>query len=294
LKALIEIQKRSAVFAMKRLNPAQLAALTAVRKLAAQRGERLKQVKDIAQGLGSTKVAIPDNYEPPTLTKGVLTLNFGVNLVISEDTLIDPYDLACVTHSSEKTKLMTVLKAVESNINSGVFPFKDPSAIELSKNEHFINFWYNMREFCQQMTDGMIPKERALTLFFTHKWPVNSAVPFLIQQVNLTENAELTGVALFFDQLATWATSREKSRCECDDIQSLMKTGITPDLQQYPKMKRKATLIPALTKDVEQRCIERYPGLCTKIVKKPAAKTLENADTYVQEMLARITGVTVN
>jgi len=142
-----------------------------------------------------------------------------------------------------------------------------------------------MREYCQKLTDGLVPKDRALQTFFTTKF--GASVMNHIKLVNITEGANVTGTALFFDQLAQWATTRDTARCECEDISDLINTGIAPDLETFPQAKKSKIILPELMKMVAARCIQRYPTQC-RLPPSPV-KTLDvEQDAESMEMMTRI------
>jgi hypothetical protein len=271
-----------------KLTKTQQEAVNSYKAAEAKEKAQKKLIEKTSSSFGSEKVTIPDNYVPPELVKGVLTINFGASVGIHQADIVPLYDIACVKHSDEKSKLLQVLGNLEANIKSGSFPFNDTAAVELSKKEDFIAYWANLREYCQKLTDGLIPKDRALRSFFKTKF--NSFIMNQIKLVNVTENAHVTGVALFFDQLAQWATTRDKSRCSCDDITDLINTGIAPDLTKFPDAKKSKIILPELMKMVGARCVQRYPTQCklptTKGVKALEAELEEDGESL--DMMARI------
>jgi hypothetical protein len=214
----------------KALTAASKAAIQAINDLQKRTNDDLATIQQMTNSLGNAMVPIPNNYVPPKLSKGVLTINFAADVVVG-DYMKTIYDTACIIHSSARAKLQRLMGNLQENIKSGVFPFNDTAAVTLSKNDRFIDYWTHLKEFCQKLTDGLVPKDRALATFFSNNWPKGSNIPILIAEVNVTENAQLTGTALFFEQLATWATTRDTLRCLCGDIVDLMRTGIAPDLK---------------------------------------------------------------
>jgi len=216
--------------------------------------------------------SIPPGYVPPALKSGVLTLPFPMDILVS-DNFAQPYDITCVQHTSEKTKLLNLLTNLQQNIQSGRFPYNDTAAIALSNNDEFRNYWVNIREFCKKVVDGMVPKDRALVTFFENRW-TSPAINQLINQVNKTEITRGSSVALFFDQLASWATTRTTERCLCSDINTFIASGISPDGTNFvsSRYNQKLGFMTAqATSNIQQQCLTKYPKYCKIAPPRPPA-----------------------
>lgn len=211
--------------------------------------------------LGQSIQAIPPGFSPPKLKNNVLDLPFPIEVQVTDD-LASPYDVTCVTDRSEKSQLIE-LNNLKKNIEEGRFPFKDDAAIQLASIPEFRQFWITTREFCKTVVDGMVPKTRALKSFFNNQWH-DKTIPVLIQNVNKNEGVPRSAtVALFFDQLASWATANEE-RCKCEDIRKLIINGQAPNGKSFGKAfnNKFGSVLPAFEEDLQKKCLAKFPESC--------------------------------
>jgi hypothetical protein len=199
-----------------------------------------------------TRVAANKYWVPP----------FPINLDASG--LRDAYDEACIKHTSSRSHLSRMLKAIARKRHLGRRNRKAEARIKLSRRKDFFEFWVNQREFCKKRVKGVLPFERAMKAFFAENFSNETSV--LIRKLSKHDEKVIVDGkkrSRFIVELAKWSVSTKTARCPCLDIGVAIQTGKLPDGKRNKWLREKYRHSWRNYQLAKQTmCLEMYPGIC--------------------------------
>lgn len=147
------------------------------------------------------------------------------------------------------------------------------------ENQEVLNFWRETKRLCDQSTGVPIPI--LMNKFYTNVWKdatITEGIKSFNETAPILDKYKLLDLALVNYQkgvplLKNWTPTRGKltmvvealaylanlrAFCPCEDILSLIKTGVAPDGKGFPELKLQAIQIDPLVNFVGEACETKY------------------------------------